>query len=289
MKIFVTGGSGFIGRHLMPLIRHHEVLCLSHEMPIAVEGASFRTVVGDLKMPASYSDELKNFRPDCCIHLAWEGLPDYSFQSCYANLSASALLFNVLSQLACKKVFTVGSCWEYGAQAGALKEEIPGLNPSLFGVYKTALQTIGQSIFGVEGSRFIWGRVFFAYGPGQRSSSLIPSCYRSFKNDTMPKITNPMASHDFIHVADVAEAIHKLIEVHDAVGIYNVGSGERVAVWEAVNLVASEMGLPPVYKDMPESKEGLWANINKIGLLDWQPKFTLKSGIKNAIQELSKN
>ena len=132
-----------------------------------------------------------------------------------------------------------------------MKEGDQGHDLNLFAAHKTALQLIGQSNCAATGSRLTWGRVFFVYGPGQRPSSLIPSCYRSLKHGVAPKINNPLAINDFIHVADVAAAIRELVEADGATGIYNIGAGQHFAVWEVVNLVAAEMGLSPVYHDMP--------------------------------------
>ena len=53
MRIFLTGGSGFIGRHLLPLLDRHEVLCLSHSAPSTDTTDAPRTIRGDLNAPAS--------------------------------------------------------------------------------------------------------------------------------------------------------------------------------------------------------------------------------------------
>ncbi len=132
----------------------------------------------------------------------------------------------------------------------------------------------------------MWGRVFFVYGPGQRSSSLIPVCYRSFKQGVAPKIVNPLAVNDFIHVTDVVTAIRKLVEAEGATGIYNIGTGRRFPVWEVVNLVAAEMGLLPVYHDMPSPTGGIWADITKMSLIGWQPALSLQAGIARTIETL---
>jgi UDP-glucose 4-epimerase len=286
MRIFITGGSGFIGSHLLPLLGNHEVLCLSHAGAIGNPGAALRTIQGDLNTPDSYAAELERFKPECCIHLAWGGLPDYSMENCRLNLFAGIKLFEMLGQVGCGKIFALGTCWEYGKHIGAAKEDDQGIEPNLFAAFKTALQMIGQSNCLVTESRFIWGRLFFVYGPGQRPTSLIPSSYRSLKQGEALKISNPLAVNDFIHVADVAAVILALVEADDAAGIYNIGSGHPIAVWEVVNLIAVHMGLPPVYQDMPAPAPGFWADIAKARLLGWQPETSLRTGIARTLEAL---
>ena len=283
MRIFLTGGNGFIGKHLLPLLDRHEVLCLSHS---ALATDTLRTIRGDLNTPASYADELERFKPECCVHLAWSGLPDYSLASCRMNLLAGISLFEMLGRIGCGKVFSAGTCWEYGTLQGSVMEEMHGQEVNLFAAFKSALQTLGQSICAVSGSRFGWGRLFFVYGPGQRPASLIPSCYRSFKQGLAPKISNPLAINDFVHVTDVAAAICRLVEADDAAGIFNIGSGRPIAVWEVVNLVAAQMGLPPAYVDMPATASGFWSDRAKARALGWQPELSLPDGIAKTLSAL---
>src|SRR6266853_3598294 len=286
MRIFLTGSDGFIGRHLLPLLDRHDVLCLSRATPTRGEIDGLRSTCGDLNAPASYAAVLERFKPECCIHLAWEGLPDYSIENCRANLVAGISLFEILRRVGCANIFAAGTCWEYGKLTGAVREQDRGREPNQFGAFKSALQTIGQSFFTVSGSRFTWGRIFFVYGPGQRPASLIPASYRSFKQSDLPQISNPLAVNDFIHVADVGAAIRTLVESDHASGIYNIGSGCPHAVWQVVNSVAEKMGLPPVYRDMAAPDTGFWADITKMHSLGWQPKFPLHAGIAQTIKVL---
>lgn len=288
MRVLVTGGSGFIGRHLLPLLvrEGHEVLCLSRG---TVMHSGMQILQGDLYEPNSYRVQLENFRPTCAIHLAWGGLPDYSLGNCHRNLLAGIKLFELLERVGCKRIFTAGTCWEYGKLTGAVKEIDQGEEIGMFAAFKIALNAIGQSICKANGCRFIWGRPFFVYGPGQRVSSLIPSVYQSLSAGSALLIDNPMLINDFIHVFDVAEAIIALVESNEAVGIYNIGTGTPVAVWEVVNAVARCLCLPPVYFDMPSlSETGLWADIGRMKALGWWPAMTLEAGIAQTIETWKK-
>ena len=286
MRIFLTGGSGFIGRHLLPLLEHHEVLCLSHAAPAPGATPTRRTIAGDLNTPATFAAELEHFKPECCIHLAWSGLPDYSLANCRANLLAGINLFEILGRVGCRRVFAAGTCWEYGKLTGTVTEHLTGRDPNLFAAFKSALQTIGANLCNSAGSRLAWGRIFFVYGPGQRAASLIPYCYHSFKDSAQPQIANPLGVNDFIYVTDACAAIRTLVECDITTGIYNIGSGRPTPVWEVVNLVAAQMGLPAVYREMAAPATGLWADTAKTSALGWQPRLTLQSGIAQTLEAL---
>jgi nucleoside-diphosphate-sugar epimerase len=284
MRIFLTGGSGFIGKYLLPLLirKGHEVLCLRR--CAETQGAA-HTLQGDLYEPESYRAELEFFKPESAIHLAWGGLPDYSLGNCRSNLLAGIGLFEALGKAGCTKIFAAGSCWEYGKLTGAVKESDLGEGTGMFAAFKIALQAIGQSFCRADGHRFIWGRPFFVYGPGQRANSLIPSCYRSLSAVIAPSINNPMAINDYVYVDDVAEAILALIEESEAAGIYNIGTGKPAAVWEVVNAVAVSLGLSPPYQNMhPSAGTGLWADTHRIEALGWRSAVTLEAGIKHTVE-----
>lgn len=284
MRILITGASGFIGRSVYPLLTSggHDVLRLGRNEP---SNATEDNLLADLFYPDSYKQQLKDFKPDGLIHLAWGGLPDYSLSNCQINLRASTDLFEALIDSGCKWIFSSGTCWEYGNIVGAAKENNQGIVSSLFPAFKLALHASGNNLCKEVGLRFIWGRPFFVYGPNQRTSSLIPSCYLNLKAGTPPSIQNPNAVNDFIHVCDVAQAILALIEADDADGIFNIGSGKPVAVWEVVNLVATLMGKPPIYSGISaHPQKGLWADSSKINKLGWQPSIPLETGIAQAIE-----
>ena len=286
MKIFITGASGFIGKNLLPVLSEHSLLCLHHSQPILSKNRNIKIIKGDLNKPDSYIVQLKEFKPDCCIHLAWNGLPDYSVGNSSENLIAGISLLQNLVQVRCKKIFIIGSCWEYGSLTGAVTEDAANRDLGIFAAFKIALKTITEGICRDADIKMVWGRAFFVYGPGQRRDALIPSCYRNLKNGEDLGIKNPLACNDFVHVSDVANSIKTLIEATNSSGVYNIGSGISFAVWEVVNTVAEQMGKLPPYIDMPFNPNGNFADLSKIRKHNWLPKITLEEGISNTVKFL---
>jgi nucleoside-diphosphate-sugar epimerase len=266
MRVFITGGTGFIGKALVPILisNGYEILLLSRGAP-ANRNERLRLVNGDLSEPETYIAQLKSFNPDCAVHLAWEGIPDYSVETCRANFLATLTLFQTLCRLECKKVVAIGACWEYGNLEGKLTEDVVGRSLNLFAAFKHALSHIGANLFESARTKFVWVRPFFVYGPHQRSTALIPTVISVLRQGGMPSVRSPLAINDYIYVDDVATGIFKLIESMDASGIYNLGSGKTYAVWEVVNLVASHLGKRPIYPDGALGvSAGFWADTTRL-------------------------
>jgi nucleoside-diphosphate-sugar epimerase len=290
MRILITGATGFIGKYLIPLLVRHQLLLLgAEEARFFQENISY--IKADLAEPETWEKKVEDFAPEACIHLAWKGLPDYSFACCLENFNLSTKLFEFLALKGCKKIFAAGTCWEYGSLRGTVKEDDTSDELSLFASFKTSLRLVGESIARYGKVDFIWGRIFFVYGPGQRETSLIPSCYASFASGKAPAIKNPKAACDFIHVIDVAEAIKSLIEAEGVSGTFNIGSGCATEVASISNYIAQTLKVKDKLFGGGDSseKEGFWADLSLItSRTSWRPQISLKRGVEETILELRK-
>lgn len=287
MRIFVTGASGFIGRHLLNQLGNHEIICLTRQhakLEAVVAPLNVRMIEGELGRPEAWSAQVEKFSPHCCIHLSWQGLPDYSAAACEQNLSTGLKLIDVLGRAHVKRVVVAGSCWEYGAAAKAVAETDLPANYGLFAATKHKLREAFDAAARERGFSYRWARIFFAYGPGQRMSSLIPQCWTAFKAGQAIDIRRPRVAEDFIHVADVARGLLALAESDMASGIYNIGSGTPAAVGEVVNRVAEHFGMAPPYPDAGFDS-GFWADMKKTtAVTGWRPTIALADGIKSTLR-----
>ncbi len=293
MRIFVTGGTGFIGRHVVELLgrKQHELLLLvrnkSNIVDIHAGNDKINFVAGDLSDIQEWRGSLESFQPDVLIHLAWEGLPDYSIEMCQRNLKYGEDLFIVAAEIGCECILSTGSCWEYKRANGAVDEEAELELDEAFPSVKNILCRHGEDISDRYGIRFYWPRLFFVYGPGQRRNSLIRHVIDSFQSGIVPEIRNLHNKNDFIYVKDAAAAIVGIVENQPAETVYNIGTGRSVSVAQVISMVRQAMRCD---SDISEPRcqvgeDNFWADISRIqDSIGWSPEYSLEDGVGDTVR-----
>lgn len=292
MKIFITGGTGFIGKHVVNKLQNEELLIL-HQKNIANLPKTAKFIKGTLADIQKWRGKVKKFKPDVTIHLAWQGIPDYSIGMSMKNLHQGLELYKFLASIKCKTVLTTGSCWEYGGQKGKLTEKTLPKPFNAFTAAKNSLYMIGHEIAKEADINFIWIRLFYVYGPGQRKESLIPYLISCAKDKKAPEIKNPQASNDFIYVEDVADAIAQLISKQEKSDIFNIGSGKLTSIQDIIDsifdLYKMKKQLKKAGAKQTDTLSLFYADISKIKQeIGWKPNINIKEGIKKTMESLSK-
>jgi len=298
MKIFITGGTGFIGKHLIKKLSNngnHEILLLSRNKSYnykddsGLEKSNIKILEGDLSNIKDWEGKIKEFSPEVAVHLAWEGIPNYDSEMSFKNLKYGLDLLSMLKVIGCKKIIFTGSCWEYGKQKGCLNEKSVINSYNTFTSAKNALHWMGKYMAEENDDiQFIWIRPFYVYGPGQKKTSLIPYIIDSIKENKILDLKTPHAKNDFVYVEDVADAIILLLEKAKGSNVYNIGSGCLTSVNEIMNVVYANLNIKSDFKSIISQKEVLydsfWADLSKIkNEVGWIPKVDIKEGILRMI------
>ena len=241
MKLLITGISGFIGRNLINKIIKHEknILGISRNK---IKLNELKLLKGDLKDISKIKDDLIKFQPEVVIHLAWQGIPDYSFENSKKNLELSMNFFEfIFDNTKCRKIIISGSCWEYDKREGPCNENMKITNNNSFSWAKNSLYDYLNLKCIELNIDFIWFRIFYVFGPLQKNSSLIPYLYYSLKENSKPIIKKPKNSNDFVYIEDVINIIYIAIKKNIPSGIYNIGSGKSTSVLEIIKLIEKEL------------------------------------------------
>jgi len=240
VRILVTGASGFVGRAVVQRLLGdgHTVLGISRNRPDRIiPNSNLHWIQADLSSPGQYQGRVRDFSPEIVVHLAWQDIPDYSFDVSKANLDQSFVFFTFLFSVeSCSKVLVAGSCWELNRSMGSCLETEIGMPTDNFTWAKHAL----RSWLEIECQRkhvdLGWIRLFYVYGRRQRSGSLIPSILECLRDGQLPELRTPRNAHDFVYVDDVADGFSRAVSRKIPSGIYHLGSGQSTPVLDICRL-----------------------------------------------------
>ena len=235
MKIFVTGGTGFIGSHFLNQAHAagHEIVALRRSpdsvprIPLTKE-----PVWVDKAMNQVTADDLEGC--DALVHLAAFGATPQpaTWQSCFKiNVVDSLHLVESANTAGVARIIAAGSYAEYGA-SGPRYEFIPldaPLEPKgPYAASKAAFFMALRAFTASNSMRLAYGRIFSAYGEGQYEKNLWPSLRLAAKAGENFEMTHGEQIRDFIAVERVAAWFVESLVQEKAFYIANVASGEPV-------------------------------------------------------------
>ncbi len=247
---------------------------------------NLRFIKGDLSEINRLAAGIKKFKADAALHLAWEGIPDYSAAMSAKNLIFSVDLISLLAKLGYKKIVCAGSCWEYGAKSGKIGEEFLPRITNAFAAAKDAIHNLGSYLAQEKNADFVWARIFYPYGPRQKPSSLVPHLIDRYSRGASPEIKNPKGGNDFVYMDDVARALVAILEKHKnrQSHTYNIGSGRLTGVGEIVKKIYGAG-----FKNLAVRPVGFYADISRIKKeIGWRPVVDIKAGIKKTVAHFIK-
>lgn len=296
MRVLVTGATGFIGMPLCQVLvnRGHTVMGVSRKPPTdcdQLKGVAY--VAYQLGDPLPES--VVNFTPEVIVHLAWNGIPDFSADTCLANVFAQIKFLDELEKFPyLGKILVSGTCNEYGTQSGVCHETERSPPNSYFSWAKQTLCDYFNIFCKKNSIPLLWFRIFYVYGPRQRSAALIPTLLRAFRMGQDPEIKNPYAANDFIFVDDVVDAFLKGVEDKDAAGILNLGSGRLTKVSDVAKIAERISGQHKMSREnlmvghpSPDAQLAMMADISNAKLtLAWAPKVDLAQGIAHTLETM---
>jgi len=135
-----------------------------------------------------------------------------------------------------------------------------------------------------NGLDWVWGRVFFPYGPGEPSKKLIPSVLHALAQLQPVACSHGQQLRDYLHVSDVASALVHLLTQPQTNGVFNIGSGQTTRLMDMVNICTQAFDSPsPVQfgavKVSADEPPKIVADTRKLQASGWQPQVSLQAGL----------
>jgi GDP-L-fucose synthase len=297
-KIVVTGGSGFLGRHVVGLLQRQG--CANVFVP--------RSKQFDLTHEQDVQRLLAQERPQVVIHLAAlvggigaNRLNPGSFL--YANLMMGAHLIEQSRRAGVEKFVQVGTICSYPKftpvpfKESDLWNGYPEETNAPYGLAKKLLIVQLQSYrqqYGFNGVNVLPVNL---YGPGDNfdleSSHVIPALIRKCLeakergDKTLVVWGTGTPTREFLYVEDAARGIVAAAEKLETSDPVNLGSGSEISIRDLVDLVVRHTGFAGevVYDPTkPDGQPRRCLDVTKAKqLLGFEAQMTLDEGLKRTI------
>jgi len=297
MDILVTGGSGFIGRNIVNILkeRGHTVTTLDIEEKKSISDYHIKADVRDMEKVRS---ACKN--KDYVFHLAAVTAPP-EFENLLAEGFETNVVgtYNVLASSAVegvRRVIIASSSSVYGQTSRPSSEsDIPDHYTNFYPLSKRINEMTAKS-FKSYGLETISLRYFNTYGIGENSkgsySSVIWKFIDDIRNERRPIIYGDgKQRRDFIYVEDTARASVMAIENGVPGETYNVGTGVSTEFNEIFKIIREEMNYDgtPQYIPNPLRSYQVFtqADMNKTKReLKFEPSYDLRRGVRKILEQL---
>ena len=237
MKLLVTGATGFIGQHLLPLLiaDGYKIIAVARNRQRAERFYWFDSVdfiFADIHNVSSTTTILSHGLPDAVIHLAWPGLPDYKNPlHLTETMPAQYRFLSSLLKRGVKHLLVTGTCFEYGMQEGCLVETMPAIPTNAYGLAKHSLYLLLRQLQDEMPFVLQWARLFYTYGEGQNENSLMAQLKRAI--DSNIQVFNMSLGEqlrDYLPVNQLATKLLMLFRTSSFDGVINVCSGKAISV-----------------------------------------------------------
>lgn len=294
--ILVTGGAGFIGRHLVAKLTDlgYGVTVVDENIYKGADGFPKGTTLIRHEVENLTHNEWETIlsRVDGVFHLAAKKLntPVSSSQSMVnANVTATWNLAQAVLQSNVKKLVFASSLYSYGQMTLPPMSENQALSPStLYGLSKKFGENIFEAVLGGSDCTHSVARLFFVYGPGQQASNSYPSViFRNFRNiaaGIKPSIFGDgTQSLDYVFVEDVIDGLIRLFLDSRSLTV-NLGSGEATSILNLTSTMLrvadsdlSHSHLPPDWTEGTHREANIGKALRELG---WGPRISLEVGLK---------
>ena len=241
MKILVTGSTGFIGNYVIRELLKNDCQVTATGRRVA-EKVPYNWIEEVDYFPADLKVKRDNWfeffgKPDCLIHLAWEGLPHYDQPFHWEkNLPHNASFLKNMVEKGCRNVVVAGTCFEYGIRSGVLNEDLDTKPANFYALAKDSLRRYLELLQKKIDFDLKWLRLFYMYGKGQSPTSILSQLQASLdKGESVFNMSGGEQLRDYLPVEKIAEYIVNIALQKKVTGIINTCSGTPISIKELVN------------------------------------------------------
>jgi UDP-glucose 4-epimerase len=306
MRVFITGGAGFIGSHLADacIARGDEVIILDNmstgsRANIAHLEGKIVVREGDIRDKDLVEKLVSD--SDLVLHMAAalgvKNIMEHTIESIDRNFTGSEVVLNAATKFN-KRIIIASTSEIYGKNPNQpLNEEsdrVVGAPQKIRWTYadaKALEEAVAHTLHKTHGLKVTTVRFFNTVGPRQTGQygMVVPRFVQSaLKNEDITIYDDGSQSRVFCHVEDAVRAVITLSETESTIGDYfNVGGVGETTIKELASKIIERTESNSIIKFIPYSDaypagfEDMQRRVPEIAkiknAINWQPMHTLES------------
>lgn len=309
MRYFVTGGSGFIGSHIVD-----ELINCGNEVTVYdnfstgqrlftahhLNNPNFKLIEGDVLDTKTLQKAMAEH--GFVFHMSAHADVRSGFENHFIdheqNLEATQNVLEAMLKNNVKKIAFASTSSIYGdTEIHPTPEESPFLPTSLYGASKAAC----ENYIAAYTNYYDWSSYIFRFvsWTGERyTHGIVVDLMKKLKNN--PKMIELLSDgtpkKSSLYVKDGVSAIFTILEkATEKLNIYNIGHKEVLTIDQIVNVILETLKANPEKKYQGGNRG--WKGDNnfvllsadKLAKLGWNPKYSIEDGLRKTVLFLKEN
>lgn len=299
--IIVTGANSMIGKAVTHslLADGKRVIAVVRNVQSPSDAAGHKNlhiVQCDMNSYHNLSDMI-NESCDGFFHFAWAGTGGtgsderLNMTAQEKNIKNSLSALFAARELGCDCFIGAGSQAEYGVCEGEITEDYPERPITEYGKAKLAVKRMGLEYARTVGMKFIWPRIFSAYGVGNSENTMIMSVLHKMLTGRDVELTECTQMWDYINVKDLVNAYMHIYRERES-GVFNIASGDfkplKEFIYEMAEITHTKSRLEFGKVAVSFTGHGFMPNVNKLKKTGWKSQVSFKEGITELIGHMSR-
>ncbi len=292
MRALVTGGSGFIGSHVVDrlLAEGHEARIFDVRAGTEPRRKHCEYVLGDLLEPADINAAARGC--DVIVHLAAAadvGLVAKDPAGSEALNSRGTLNVLEAARATGARVVYASTIWVYSdVRATEVDEDSElGLPSHLYTATKLAGEMYCRSYGELYDVRSTILRFGIPYGPRARPAAVLPIFVnKALAGDPITIAGDGLQSRRFVYVEDLAEGVVRALRPEAAGRVYNLVGEEETSVRDIAEAVRKAVGDVPIVHTPGRAADFAGAMVSgerAAAELDWRPQTSFAAGVERYV------
>lgn len=246
-QYLITGANGFVGKHIVK-----KIIDRGYHVKAVIRAGSDISSFKNTNITIIESNDIYEESEDWwrsalsgvhfVIHGAWYVNPS-DYLTSTKNIEAlfgTVKIAKISAELNVKKFIGIGTCFEYQQSNEDLTINSPLEPKTLYAATKASAFYILRNLFEVTHTEFLWCRLFYLYGEGEKQQRLVPYINTNLADDKYVVLNSANHIKDYMDVECAANEII-VASLGESAGAVNICSGVGISIYDLAISIADKV------------------------------------------------